>query len=53
MASGGLGSEPKGTREEEDSEEEGSETFTVFEGKPEELGEFLSLHRPSDPTWNK
>ena len=49
MASGGLGPEPEETRR----EEEEMETFTVFEGKPEELGEFLSLHRPSDPTWNK
>ena len=48
MASGGLGSELEETREEEEME-----TFTVFEGKPEELGEFLKLHRPSDPTWNK
>ncbi|XP_065913601.1 UPF0696 protein C11orf68 homolog [Dysidea avara] len=38
--------------EDEEEAEEDKETFTVFEGKPEELGKFLDEHKPSDPAWN-
>jgi len=47
MASGGQ--EWEGDDEEDDNE---PETFTTFEGKPEELGKFLDEHKPSDPAWN-
>jgi len=45
----GTNSNTKHLKDEEEMQEE---TFTVFEGKPEELGKFLDEHKPSDPVWN-
>jgi len=54
MACGGpnLGSNRGLELHEENDDDDDEETFTVFEGKPEELGRFLDEHKPSDPAWN-
>ena len=53
MACGGPTGNSKGKRDlDKGLEAEYEETYTRFEGKPEELEKFLDEHKPSDPAWN-